>query len=326
MKTAPRIGLAVITALALSPPAAADAPGFTEVPEERRVPAPVVPLTWRFPAPFSFESPLPEPLTMAIGSAVGVGDAGWGVAIPISFEFTYGQNATSDGYVAAGYNFPLLIHQPEGGDKALYAGNLKVDFRGVWKLKIGDYPGAWSAGLDFGIPTAPLWSPASDFGPQLGWTMFPWDPISWLSGYLGLAPKVSFAVGEPILFGEAQATIPVLIAVAPWNFINHELLGTWNVAAGTRPHERVTVTLEGGGVDSLMGRDWHGPTHKQVFKAHSFWAGAGVKVFYNYLDMGLMTVVPLGDPEKMGGSPKFDVMLTLGTTRRCCDTAGRGMW
>lgn len=283
-----------------------------------------VPPTWRFPEPFTFSSPLPDPLSLGMGIGVGTGDAGWGVALPISLMLTYGQTAEAAGYLAAGYRFPLLIHAPTDGDTALYAGNLAIDFRGAWKLDLGGVPGAWGAGFDLGIPLASIWGHAGDYGPQLGQTMFPYDPVSWLSGYLGVAPKALFAVGPPLYFLEASAALPCLIAIADRELTRTEFLGTWVLALGSRPHDMVTITAEGGGIHSLPGRDFHG----ELFKAQELWAGLGAKVYVSLLDAGLFARVPFGDPHVLGGSPKFIILLTLGTTRRCCPKEGssRGVW
>jgi hypothetical protein len=155
--------------------------------------------------------------------------------------------------------------------------------------------------------------------------MFPYDPISWLSGYLGIAPKALFAVGPPLYFLEASAALPCLIAIADRDLTRTEFLGTWGLALGSRPHDMVTITAEGGGIHSLPGRDFHGG----LLKAHEFWGGLGAKVYVSLLDAGLMTRFPIGgDPHVLGGSPRFLILLTLGTTRRCCPQEGssRGVW
>lgn len=274
----------------------------------------LAPPSWRFPRPFTFESAMPEPLSMGLGGGVASGASGWGMALPVSVAATHGQTEESDGYLAADYFFPMLVHRPEGGDTAFFAGNLKVGFRGVSRLVFGEYPGAWSAGVDVGIPLASIWGHAGDFGPQLGQMMFPYDPVSWLSGYFGLTPKALFGIGKPICFVQASAGIPLLLAIADKEMTRTEILGNWGVAVGSRVHDLVTVTAEGGGLHSLPNRDFHGG----LFAAHQFWVSLGARAFVNHLDLGLAVRVPINEVHVLGGYPRFIFLLTLGTEKRCC--------
>jgi hypothetical protein len=215
--------------------------------------------------------------------------------------------ATSSMAFVTEMNLPLAIGSLKAeGKTKFWCGNPRLTVRGAWKFTMPfaegyRLPAAWSAGLDIGIPLASIWG--NNAAGTMGYLMFLHDPVAWAADFMGLAPKLMFAIGKPIFYWENQLQFPFMINLNRSNY-----LMLWGTGLGSQPIELLAISTEFGGTHLLN------KSGVADAAANVYWWALGTRFYIGGLTTGLMFRLPFAS----GGllDPGWSLHLTIGFERR----------